>query len=146
MIITIQKILPACAMTVAMALAAPASAKQTGDVFISSEKDNLITVLDGKTQQQIASIKVCKRPRHMQLTRDRQRLITACGDDGLAMVIDVASKKVVNKIKLQEGVEIFDLSPDGKRIYFSNEDDATIVVFDLAAKKLISQIKVCLLY
>src|SRR5450631_1406160 len=107
MIITIQKILPACAMTVALAIAAPASAKPTGAVFISSEKDNLITVLDGKTQQQVASIKACKRPRHMQLTRDRQRLIAVCGDDGTAIVVDVASKKIVDTIKLQEGVEIF---------------------------------------
>lgn len=144
--ITIQKTFPACAMTLALAAAfalpTAASAKQTGAVFISSEKDNLITVLDGKTQQQIATIHACKRPRHMQLTYDRQRLIALCGDDGSAVVVDVASKKVVDKIPLQEGAEIFDLSPDGKKLYFSNEDEATIVAVDLASKKILSEIKV----
>src|SRR4051812_7521991 len=82
----------------------------SGAVFISSEKDNVITVLDGKTQQQIGVIKVCKRPRHMQFTPDHKQLLTACGDDGIAVVIDVASRKVVDKIPLEEGAEIFDLA------------------------------------
>ncbi|MEI7996042.1 MAG: hypothetical protein WCH01_14185, partial [Methylococcaceae bacterium] len=84
----------------------------------------------------IKSIPTCKRPRHMQFTRDRQRLIAACGDDGNAIVIDVASRKVVDTLKLQEGVEIFDLSPDGKKLYFSNEDAAAIVAVDLTARKV----------
>ena len=144
MTMTISRIFIAASMTLTMALAASpaASAKQTGQVFISSEKDDVITVLDGKTQQQIASIAVCKRPRDMRLTRDRLRLIAVCGDDGIAIVVDVASRTVVDKIKLQEGVEIFDLSPDGKKLYFSNEDEASIVVVDLVAKKIINQIKV----
>jgi DNA-binding beta-propeller fold protein YncE len=115
--------------------------KESGIVFISSEKDNVITVLDGKTQQQIAVIKTCKRPRHMQFTADRERLIALCGDDGSAVIVDIAGKKVVDKIKLQEGAEMFDLSPDGKTFYFSNEDDAQIVFVDLATKEVIKKIK-----
>lgn len=142
MTIKIHHILSACAITLAMSFAPGASAKQTGDVFISSEKDNVITVLDGKTQTQVALIKACKRPRHMKLTQDRQHLIAVCGDDGNAIVVNVSSRKVIDTIKLQDGVEIFDLSPDGKKLYFSNEDAAAIVVFDLVSKKIISQIKV----
>jgi len=142
MTMTLHKIIFAASLTLALAASSAASAKQTGQVFISSENDNVITVLDGKTQQQIASIAVCKRPRDMRLTRDRLRLIAVCGDDGIAIVVDVASRTVVDKIKLQEGVEIFDLSPDGKKLYFSNEDEAAIVVVDLVAKKIINQIKV----
>ncbi|WP_228535635.1 PQQ-dependent catabolism-associated beta-propeller protein [Noviherbaspirillum malthae] len=114
----------------------------TGAVFVSSEKDNTITVLDGKTQQQIGLIKTCKRPRHMQFTPDRKRLIAACGDDGAAVVVDVAARKVVDKIALEEGAEIFDLSHDGKTLYFSNEDEAAVVAVDLATKKTTGQIKV----
>ena len=33
----------------------------SGAIFISSEKDNVITVLDGKTYQQIDVIKTCRR-------------------------------------------------------------------------------------
>ncbi len=144
MIIVHPRLLSACAISIAasLCLTTPACAKQTGEVFISSEKDHVITVLNGKTQQQVALIKSCKRPRHLQLTQDRLRLIAVCGDDGNAIVIDVASKKVVDRIKLQEGVEIFDLSPDGKKLYFSNEDSASIVAVDLVSKKVISQIKV----
>jgi len=101
--------------------AVPAWAKQTGGVFISSEKDNTITVLDGKTWQQVALIKTCKRPRHMQLTPDSARLIVACGDDGRADILDVAKKQMVDRVQVEQGAEIFDLSPDGKTLYFSNE-------------------------
>ncbi len=116
-----------------------ALAKQTGWIFISSEKDNTIAVFDGKTHQQRALVKTCKRPRHMQLTPDGVRLIVACGDDGRADIIDVATLKVVDHLTLEEGVEIFDLSPDGKRLYFSNEEDAQLSVVDLASKKVISR-------
>jgi PQQ-dependent catabolism-associated beta-propeller protein len=128
----------------AITAACPAIAwsKDSGAIFISSEKDDVINVLDGKTQHQVAVIKTCKRPRHMQLTADRERLIALCGDDGGAVIVDVACKKVVDKIKLQEGAEMFDLSPDGETLYFSNEDDAQIVFVDLATKEVIKEIKV----
>ncbi len=141
-----QHLLSACSLALAASLAlgtaSSACAKETGAVFISSEKDSVITVLDGKTQQQIGVIKACKRPRHMRLTQDRLRLIAVCGDDGSAIVVDLATKKVTDKIKLQEGVEIFDLSPDGKTLYFSNEDTASIIGVDLGSKKVIAKIKV----
>jgi PQQ-dependent catabolism-associated beta-propeller protein len=137
---TFKKLILIGAITAACSTAA--LSKESGAVFISSEKDHVITVLKGKTQQQIAVIKTCKRPRHMQLTADRERLIALCGDDGSAVIVDVNSKKVVDKIKLQEGAEMFDLSPDGKTLYFSNEDDAQIVVVDLATKKVAKEIKV----
>src|SRR5438445_86818 len=92
--------------TILLAFSVSGWAKQTGWVFISSEKDNTITVLDGKTQQQLALINTCKRPRHMQLTADGMRLIVACGDDGRADIIDVAKKQVMDSVKLEEGAEM----------------------------------------
>ena len=128
-----QSLRSACVVAIAaslsLSLAAPASANQTGEVFISSEKDNIITVLEGKTQKQLAVIKVCKRPRHLRLTQDHLRLITVCGDDGSAVVIDVASKKVIDKIKLQEGVEIFDLSP---KLFFFFAQAIDLLLFSSA--------------
>lgn len=114
----------------------------SGAIFISSEKDNVITVLDGKTYQQTDVIKTCKRPRHMQFTADRKRIIAACGDDGRAVMVDVASRKVVERLELEEGAEMFDLSPDGKTLYFSNEDEGTVVAVDLASKESVRAIQV----
>lgn len=120
----------------------PAAAKQTGLVFVSSEKDHTVTVLDGSTHQQKALIKTCKRPRHMQLTPDGHRLIVGCGDDGRAAVVDVAKLAVIDSLKLEEGAEIFDLSPDGKTLYFSNEDDGLLSAVDIASRKHVAKIKV----
>ena len=52
----IQTILSACTLSAARLLTAQASAHQSGEGFISSEKDKLITVLDCKARQQIGSI------------------------------------------------------------------------------------------
>ncbi|MGH8809843.1 MAG: PQQ-dependent catabolism-associated beta-propeller protein, partial [Noviherbaspirillum sp.] len=130
------------AAVMALAFVLPAAARQSGQVFVSSEKDNTVAVLDGKTHRQQALIKTCKRPRHMQLTPDASRLLVACGDDGRADVIDIARLAVVDRLKLQEGAEIFDLSPDGKTLYFSNEDDGLLSAVDLITKKTVANIKV----
>ena len=50
--------------------AGSALAKGTGYVFVSSENDNAVTVLDGKTYAVVKSIKTGERPRDMRLSAD----------------------------------------------------------------------------
>ena len=125
----------------ALGAAAPTLA-QAQVAFISSEKDNALTVLDLKTQAVIGTVATCKRPRHMQLTPDGKQLMVACGDSAQADVIDVATRKSVGKVGLGEDPEIFDLSPDGKTLYVSNEEDGELGVVDLASGKRTKSIEV----
>ena len=125
-----------------LALAAPMQAQAQGVAFVSSEKDNALTVFDMKTLAVTGTVSTCKRPRHMRTTPDGKQLLVACGDTGAADVIDLASRKSVGRIKLNEGPEIFDLSPDGKTLYVSNEDDAELGVIDVASGKRTRSIKV----
>ena len=122
-------------------VAAPARAAGTGLVYVSSEKDNAITLLDAKTQAVVGTIATCKRPRHMQLTPDRERLVVTCSDSDRADLIDLKTRKTVDSIPLGEDPEILDLSPDGKLIYVTNEDDAQLSVVDIATKKVLKTIK-----
>lgn len=126
----------------AWAAALPLLAAAQGVAFVSSEKDNAISLLDLKTQTVTGTIATCKRPRHMQLTPDGKQLAVACGDSHEADFIDLATRKSVRRVKLGEDPEIFDISADGKTLYVSNEEDGELGIVDLASGKRRGAIKV----
>ena len=75
---------PLGAIVTALALlaAGPACAKGTGFVFVSSEKDHALAVVDPKTLAVVGTVPTCKRPRHLQRLPDGARMLVACGDSG----------------------------------------------------------------
>ena len=56
-----------------MALLSQAAAAQ-GVAWVSSEKDNALTLIDMDKISVIGSVKTCKRPRHFPLTPDGKQL------------------------------------------------------------------------
>jgi PQQ-dependent catabolism-associated beta-propeller protein len=119
-----------------------AQARDTGKVFVSSEKDNAIAVVDPARGEVVATIPACKRPRHMQLSADRQQLLVACSDDHRVLVWDIAGAKPVARLDVGEDPEMFDLSPDGRMLYVSNEEDSALTAFDLGTRKKLFEVKV----
>ena len=131
------------ALAVLAALGGSAAlAKDTGNIYVSSEKDHAITVLDGKTYAVTKTIKTGKRPRDMRLSADRTQLYVIASDSKRMDVIDLAKGAVAGNVPVGEDPEMFDLSPDGKRIVVSNEEGAQLSVIDLATKKKVTAIKV----
>lgn len=129
--------------TVAMLLGAGmAWAQGTGQVFVSSEKDNGLVVLDGRKGELAGTVPLCKRPRHMQLTPDRKQLMVACSEDDHVAVWDIATKKVVARLDVGDDPEMFDISPDGKMLYASNEEESLVTGYDLAARRKAFEVKV----
>ncbi|MDB5941832.1 MAG: beta-propeller repeat protein [Ramlibacter sp.] len=132
-----------CFLFAAMALAGVAGhARDTGQVFVSSEKDNALVVIDAARAEVAGSVPLCKRPRHMQLGPDRARLFVACSDGNHIAVWDIASRKVVDKLDVGADPEMFDISPDGRMLYASNEEDSALTAYDLAARKKLFEVKV----
>lgn len=109
----------------------PAYAKDTGYLFISSEKDNNITVLDGKTYAVVKRIGTEARPRHLQFNADKTQIYAAAGDGNAIDVIDVAKLELVDRIGEIDDPELFDLSADGKTLYISLEDDGALGILNL---------------
>ena len=109
----------------------PAYAKGTGYLFVSSEKDNNITVLDGKTYEVVKRIGTEARPRHLQFNPDKTQIYAAAGDGNAIDVIDVAKLELVDRIGEIDDPELFDLSPDGKTMYISLEDDGALGILNL---------------
>ena len=122
------------AMAAAMLAMAPATrAAGTGYLFVSSEKDHAITVLDGKTYEVVKQIRTAARPRHLAFSPDRSRLYAACGDGNAIDIIDVAALELVDRIGPIDDPEAFDFSPDGETMYISLEDDAQLGILNLRA-------------
>lgn len=109
----------------------PVYAKGTGYLFISSEKDNNISVLDGKTYEVIKRIGTEARPRHLQFNADKTQIYAAAGDGNAIDVIDVAKLELVDRIGEIDDPELFDLSADGKTMYISLEDDGALGILNL---------------
>ena len=114
-----------------LVLAGAAAAKDTGLIFVSSEKDNVVTVLDGKTYEVVKTIGTAARPRHLQFSPDRSQIYVACGDGDAIDIIDVATLELVDRIADIDDPEAFDLSHDGGLMYISLEDDAKLGILDL---------------
>ncbi len=129
---------PLIALT--LALAATAAAAQ-GTAYVSSEKDDALTLIDTKTLAVKGTIPTCKRGRHIQRMPDGN-LMVACTDSNAADIIDPATGKSVRRVPLGDEPEAFDLSPDGKTIYVSNEDEGEASFIDAASGKQLQAIKV----
>ena len=107
-------------------------AKDTGYLFVSSEKDNAVTVLDGKTYDVVKIIPTAARPRHLQFNPEQTLIYAACGHGNAIDIIDVAKLELVDRIAGVDDPEAFDFSPDGKTMYLSLEDDGALGILDLA--------------
>jgi PQQ-dependent catabolism-associated beta-propeller protein len=119
-----------------------ALARDSGKVFVSSEKDNAMTLVDAARGEVTGAQPLCSRPRHMQLGRDRQQLLVACSDDHQVLVWDIAAGKVAARLEVGEDPEMFDISPDGRMLYVSNEEDSALTAFDLGSRKKVFEVKV----
>ena len=105
----------------------------TGYLFVSSEKDHAISVLDGESYALVKQIRTAARPRHLQFSPDRSRIYAACGDGNAIDIIDVATLKLVDRIGPIDDPEVFEFSPDGETLYISLEDDAKLGILNLRA-------------
>ncbi len=120
---------------------ATAGAVQAGTAYVTSEKDDALTLIDTATLAVKGTIPTCKRARHIQRMPDG-KLMVACTDSNAADVIDPATGKSVKRVSLGDEPEAFDLSPDGKTIYVSNEDEGAASFVDAATGKVLRTVKV----
>jgi len=129
------------AALIALATLGATGACAQGTVYVSSEKDDALTMIDATTLAIKGTVPTCKRGRHLQLTPERL-LMLACSDSGVADLIDPATGKSLRRIPLGDDPEAFDISPDGKTIYVSSEDDAAVVFIDSASGQRLKEVKV----
>ena len=119
-------------VAILLATTAPSGwAAGTGYLFVSSEKDHAISVLDGESYEVVKQIRTAARPRHLAFNPDRTLLYAACGEGNAIDIIDVASLELVDRIGPIDDPEAFEFSPDGETMYISLEDDAMLGILNL---------------
>lgn len=133
MLIKRRSVLAGGTALLATAAVRPSLATGTGNIFVSTEKGNEVVVLD-PSYNIIKRISTSRRPRDMQMTKARDLLYVACGDDDSIDVIDVATLEVIDSIPTGPSPEMFRLSDDETAVYVSDEENSTVEKIDLKQK------------
>ena len=128
-----------CAMTLLLAAAGAANAET---IFVSNEKDNTVTVIDGDTYEVIDTIKTERRPRGIILSPDYKELYVAAGDGNIIDVVDTKTLKVVRQLESGPDPELMDVDQDGKIIYIANEDDSMVTIMETDSGKVLAEVPV----
>ncbi|WP_139492010.1 cytochrome D1 domain-containing protein [Brevibacillus dissolubilis] len=101
-----------------------------------------ITVVDTKTRQVTAEIKVGKEPRNIALSPDNQvAYVTAMYDDKVD-VIDLSKQKMTATIDVPFQPFGIVTSPDGGRLYVTSYRGSYVAVIDTQTRKVTEKIKV----
>lgn len=134
-------------------------------VAVSNERSGDVSLIDGGTREVVDTIRVGKRPRGIQASRDGKLLYVALsgspiagppGKDGKQRtdlpppdrtadgigVIDLEARKLLKVMTSGPDPEQFALGRDGKTMYIANEDAAKVSVLKVADGKIFKEIEV----
>ncbi len=128
------------ALAAGVLLFAPQAFAQT--VFVTNEKDNSVTVIDGKTLEVIKTVPVGQRPRGVTLSKDEKWLLICASDDNNVQVFDARTMELVKTLPSGPDPELFILHPSGNPLYIANEDDNLVTVVDIEKGTVLAEIPV----
>ncbi|GGY06139.1 membrane protein [Litchfieldella qijiaojingensis] len=111
-------------------------------IFVSNEKDNTVSVIDGESLEVVETIDVGRRPRAMVLGPDGNELFVAVGDDEAIDMIDLETLEVVRSQSAGEDPEVIRVDSERPYLYVSNEDDNIVSVIDYEQRTLVTEIPV----
>lgn len=113
-----------------------------GEIWISNEKGNTVSVIDVDTLKVTRTIEVGQRPRGIIFSKDFSRVYVCASDDDTVQVLDPATGKVLHDLPSGYDPEQFALHPNDRFLYIANEDDAITTVVDTQERKVVAQIDV----
>jgi PQQ-dependent catabolism-associated beta-propeller protein len=111
-------------------------------IYVSSEKDNTISVIDGDSLEVIDTIEVGERPRGIVLSQDGKLLYVCTSDEDHVEALDIETGKVVFTLPSGPDPELMSLNADGTRLYIANEDDNMVTVVDVVERIKVMEIPV----
>lgn len=126
----------------ALLLPVSAFAAGKGEIWVTNEKDDTISVISVDTLEVIRTIATGERPRGIIFTHDHSRVYVCASDSDAVQVIDPDTGEILHNLPSGEDPEQFALHPDGKHLYIANEDDAIATVVDVETRRVIAQIPV----
>ena len=140
---------------------APEPPKAPYYVYVTNEIGGDLTVIDGGTNQVVATIPLGKRPRGIKVSPDGTKLFVALSGSPMAPpgtdesklpppdrtadgigIVDIAARKVTTVLTSGTDPEQLALSADGSKLFVSNEDAGAASILDIASNKILANIKV----
>ena len=127
---------------VAAALSLAAGASEAREIYVSNEKGNSITIVDGDKLAVVATVPVGNRPRGIALSPDGKWLYICASEDDTIEIMDTATRQIVGTLPSGPDPEVIVISRDGSVIYAANEDDNMVTAVDVASRTVLSEIPV----
>src|SRR5579863_1916358 len=117
----------------------PLFGPKDGMLYVSTELDNSITVIDPKSLKIVGAIPTGRPESHMfALTHDGRYAYTTNVGSGTISVLDIAARKTVDVIPVAPVIQRIALSVDDRFAFTSDQSKPQLAVFDTAARKVTS--------
>lgn len=116
-------------------------AQSTGRVFVTNERSNTVSVINGTTHQVEATIAIGERPRGIGISPDGSEVYVAISEENKIAVFDPKSLKKLRTFNAGDDPEAFAVHPNGN-IYISNEDSAKGTVINPRTGVIVAEIPV----
>lgn len=117
----------------------PMFGPKDGLLYVSTELDNSITLIDPKSLKIVGAIPTGRPESHMfALSRDGRYAYTTNVGSGTISVIDIAARKTLDAIPVAPVIQRIALSVDDRFAFTSDQSKPQLAVFDTAARKVIS--------
>lgn len=115
----------------------PLFGPKNGLLYVSTELDKSITVIDPKTLKIVGKVPTGQEQSHMfTITKDGHRAYTANVGPGTVSVLDLDNRKTLAIIPVSGQVQRIALSVDDKLVFTSDVTKPQLAVIDAATNKL----------
>jgi YVTN family beta-propeller protein len=114
-------------------------------VYVTSEGDSRVSVIDASANRVVAHFDVPARPRAVAFSPDGARAYVTSENGGTVSVVNAKTHKVTTTITLTgENVKPMGVvvSPDGQRVFVSTGRGGSVIVIDAAKNSVIGSVKV----
>jgi YVTN family beta-propeller protein len=115
----------------------PVLGPKNGLLYVSTELENDITIIDPATLKIIGSVPTGQEQSHMfAITSDGHRAYTANVGPGTVSVLDLDARKTLAVIPVSPQVQRISLSVDGKFVFTSDVTKPQLAVIDTSTNKV----------
>jgi YVTN family beta-propeller protein len=107
-------------------------------LYVPNRLDGTVSVVDTRTNLQVATIPVGPSPTTVVFSRDGQRAYVSNLNSGFVSVIDTASRTNIGSLTVGNGPWGLAVSPDGTRLYSANLFSRTVTAVDIATGQTVA--------
>jgi DNA-binding beta-propeller fold protein YncE len=108
----------------------------TGELYVTTELDNSVTVIDPRSLKIVGSIPTNKPESHMlAVSHDGRFGYTANVGSGTVSVLDLKARKLITVIPIASVIQRISISPDDRLVFTSDQAKPQLAVIDTATNK-----------